>query len=89
MFGDRQSLFFYKEEVNEAKEKRFASAGAHLSAGCAATVWQTVSAVASLDLGLERMSSDTRVIDGRSELGDRTDGSFTSRAFLVGARVDL
>ena len=83
------ALFLFQGQVNEAREKRFASAGVHTSLGCAATIWQTVSGVAALDLGFERMSTDTRIIDGSAERNDRTDGDFSSRALLVGARVDL
>lgn len=81
--------FFLYTASNDAREKHFASAGAHMSVGAAAQIWGMVSASAAVDLGFERMSSDTRVVSGASELTNRTDGDFLSRALLVGARVDI
>ncbi len=88
------AAFLYSEAVNESKDKRFASSGAHFGGGCAIEFLTPKSAggiaaaaTAEVDFGLEKMATDTRVIDGTVELEDRTDGSFDSAAVLFGGVV--
>lgn len=88
------AAFLYSERVNESNDKRFASSGTHFGGGCAfeilapkSTGGIAAAATAEVDFGLEKMATDTRVIDGTVELEDRTDGGFDSAAVLFGGVV--
>lgn len=81
--------FFYNDEAITEQTKRFESQGTHLSAGVEYSFTPRFGAVAEVDLGYERMTTDTRVIEGITEVSGKHRGNVNSRGFAIGGSVAL
>lgn len=83
------AFFLYGDAVNVEKTKKFQSSGFHVALGAGYDVVEHVTATVAADIGFEKMSSDTRVIDGRTDMPGRSHGDYGSQAIQFGAQIGL